>query len=1386
MSKHSATSTTWEEAEASAPMARQFLQIKRQFPDAIVFFRLGDFYETFNEDAQVAAQVLNITLTSRKMAGEDRWPMAGVPHHAVNTYLTRMVRAGYKCAIVEQMEEPNGKLVERAVTRVLTPGTLVEPNMLDARRNNYLAALVLEGEAAGLAYCDVTTGEFAATQLHGKDLLTQLRYEMERLQPAEVLVADRSPTRRPVRVQRHGAPQTDPLLAELAYPFSPYPAWRFDLDTGRQALLDHFKVGSLDGFGLGESPLAIRAAGAILAYVYETHLGAIDQLINLTAYTTSRYMALDPATRRNLEITQGTRSGNASGSLLGVLDQTATPMGSRLLRAWLSQPLLEPDAINARLDAVAAFYDNNLSRGAIAERLKGLNDLERLTNRVIQRIATPRDLLAICKTLEAVPGLLEALGAGGESASRAEEELTTDSSTVAATSPSSETAEEIWESLGHRDATPAADAPQPRREHHREHRRRAVIREVAPSMDLTQFLPVPLAPCVQVVSLIRSAIVPEPPAALGTPGIIAPGFSAELDGIIHASRDAKDWVASLEARERERSGIKSLKVGFNKVFGYYLEVTKANADAVPADYIRKQTLVNAERYITPELKEYETLILNAEERVVELETRLFRDICAQIADEAQNLLGTARAIAYLDVVTSLAEVARRHTYVRPVISTDGCLDIRNGRHPVVERSLEGEFVANDLRLEEGEIVILTGPNMAGKCVRGDTLVFTNRGLLPIIALMPPDAQEGEFTGVSCLTQGRQGRQDVTHFYVGGRQATVRIKTRFGYQIEGTPKHRIWVRHPDGTEGWKALGDVLEGDVAAIQRRIDLWGHDIAIDSSQARALKRVKQYPLPETLDPDLAYLMGLLIGDGTLTYDDSFLLSTADAFIADEFTRIMQRLFSYTPGRKANGKDFFVTSHQIRKFLADLDMGYNQAQDKHVPVSILRAPKPLVVAFLQGLFDTDGYADNRYGNAHLATASKRLAHEVQLLLLNLGIIASLRVKQTPARPSYEVSITGLDAIMFHQLVGFRLLRKKERAGLASSLRMPNVGGIPYLADTLKEVQARIVSTPNKPVALKRVKSINSIFYTYIPTGRNLTHGKLDELVAYCRQNDVPCPELDTLQTTRYFYDPVTSTEAGEAEVYDLSVAEEHAYVANGLISHNSTYLRQIALVVLMAQIGSFVPAESATLSVVDRIFTRIGAHDEIAQGQSTFMVEMVETANILRHATPRSLVVLDEVGRGTSTYDGLSIAWAVVEYLHNNPDLRAKTLFATHYHELTELAERLPRVRNYNVAVAEDGDGVVFLHKIVPGGADRSYGIHVAQLAGLPRAVIHRASEILADLEQEARAPGAPRDARPMQLALLMTEHPAVTALKELDVNQLTPLEAINALYQLQKKAKE
>ena len=897
-----------------------------------------------------------------------------------------------------------------------------------------------------------------------------------------------------------------------------------------------------------------------------------------------------------------------------------------------------------------------------------------------------------------------------------------------------------------------------------------------------------LDPCEEVVALISQAIADDPPATLNVGGVIRPGFSAELDGVVAAARDAKRWVANLERSERERTGIKSLKVGYNKVFGYYIEVTKANLDLVPPEYIRKQTLVNAERFITPELKEYEALILNAQERILDIEARIFREVCDRVAAASGRLLATARALARLDVYAALAEVAIRNRYVRPLLDDGDEIEIVAGRHPVVEIVRREEpFVPNDVHLAQGEIIILTGPNMSGKCVKGDTLIFTDRGLVPIVDLMPNGASVGEFTQVNCQVRGLDGSRRVTHFYKGGRQRTVKLTTRLGYHLEGTPEHRVWVRHPDGSEGWKQLGDIAEGDVVAIERQIDLWGQEIAIDRSAAESLKGVKRYRLPSELNEDLAYMMGLLVGDGTLTYPNCFILSTKDAFIADEYRRIVSDLFGYQVGCKANGKDYFVSSKQIRVFLASLGLGYGRAHEKHVPQSILRAPKRIVIAFLQGLFDADGFVEKRYGNVRLSTASIRLAREVQLLLLNLGIIASLRVRKTSAKPNYRLSINGADAIAFHQRVGFRLPRKRVRKALASELRMPNIGGIPYLIRTLKQVQARIVAAKDKPVALKRNKSINSIFYTYIPSGRNISYDKLDELIIYCHQSGVECPELEALQTKRYFYDYVTAIEPSEAEVYDLSVTGDHAYVANGFVSHNSTYLRQVALIVLMAQIGSFVPAERAKIGLVDRIFTRIGAQDEIWAGQSTFLVEMAETANMLRNATSRSLLIFDEIGRGTSTYDGISIAWAVVEYIHNHPRLRAKTLFATHYHELTELAEVLPRVRNYNVAVAEEGDRVIFLHKIVPGSADKSYGIHVARLAGLPRTVIHRAEEILKELERGSyRAPARPRRvAEVRQLPLFPEASPIVEELKKLDVESMTPLEALNKLYELQQKVK-
>jgi DNA mismatch repair protein MutS len=694
--------------------------------------------------------------------------------------------------------------------------------------------------------------------------------ELERLQLAELLVVESQQAQ----------------LSASAH-ITPYREWHFDLENARRALQEQFSVASLDGFGCQGKPLAIRAAGAIVAYLSETQKAALEQLAALTTYSSAEYMTLDPATRRNLELTQTIRDGKTHGSLLGVLDSTATAMGGRLLRRWLSQPLLDLDRLNARLDCVQTFADSTSLRTKVRDRLKGLSDLERLIGRVIQRIAVPRDLVGIRRALESIPDLLDMLNA---------------------------------------DQT--ADSP-------------------------LQALIEILDPCAETTQLIADAIVDDAPATLASGDTIRPGFSAEMDALLVAVSDAKEWIANLEKQARQETGIKNLKVGYNKVFGYYIEVTRANLDAVPETYVRKQTLVNAERYITPELKEYEALILNAEERKQEIETRLFHQVCQRVVATAEKVLSTAQALAQLDVVTALAQVAVNHRYVRPTLTDSGELCIVGGRHPVVELTMRDEpFVPNDVQLSDDEqLLIITGPNMSGK-----------------------------------------------------------------------------------------------------------------------------------------------------------------------------------------------------------------------------------------------------------------------------------------------------------------------------------------------------------------------------------------------------------------------------------------------------STFIRQVALLVLMAQIGSFVPADEATVGLVDRIFTRIGAQDEISAGQSTFMVEMVEAAYILNHATGRSLIVLDEIGRGTSTYDGISIAWAIVEYIHNHPRLGAKTLFATHYHELTDLERILPHVSNYNVSVAEDGDKVVFLHHIVPGKADKSYGIHVAQLAGMPKPVVHRAEEILSQLERDAaRSPGKPQgQTEILQLPLFGTTNPAVDALKSLDVNALTPIEALTRLYELQQMALE
>ncbi len=846
------------------PIRRQYLNIKKEYPNAIVFFRLGDFYETFDNDAEITSRELDIVLTSRNVAKGIRIPMAGIPYHAVDNYLSRLINKGYHVAIAEQLSEPDGHgIVDRGVVRVVTPGTVIEPNLLKKDQNNYLTCAIIHENKVGIAYVDITTGEFKATELTSSEPLNELRSELLRLNPAEILL-----------------PEFLKIPNELPGHITQYPNWHFEPLRCEEKLKNQFKVSTLDAFGIKGLSLALQASGAIIDYLSDTQPSALKILNNISNYSTSTFMTLDAATRRNLELTETLRKNEVKGSLLHILDFAVTAMGKRLLRQWVSQPLLDISEINLRQESVGYLKNNGLIRAELFVQLKKINDLERLTSRVISGHAIPRDLVAIRSTLQNLPNLLQILSK-------------IDSSSL------------------------------------------------KKNIDK-------IHACSEELHLLEFSIAEDPPATLNTTGIIRDGYSSELDQIIEASQHARDWINHLENIERERTGIKTLKVGYNKVFGYYIEITRANSSSAPAEYIRKQTLVNAERFITPELKEYETLVLNAEDRIKDIEQRLFKQICEQLITSSKRLLATSAGIAEIDVLSSFAEAASVGNYCQPELQDSQILNIVDGRHPVVEKSLEGKrFVSNDSVFEEGELIrIITGPNMSGK-----------------------------------------------------------------------------------------------------------------------------------------------------------------------------------------------------------------------------------------------------------------------------------------------------------------------------------------------------------------------------------------------------------------------------------------------------STFLRQVALIVLMAQIGSFVPASEATIGITDRIFTRIGAQDEIHAGQSTFMVEMIETANILNHATPKSLLILDEIGRGTSTYDGVSIAWAVIEHIHNHPGIRARTLFATHYHELTQLSDLLPGVRNYNVAVSEADNNVVFLHKIIPGGADRSYGIHVGQLAGLPRPVIQRSAEILRQLEISSGKAITIQPDLPQQLTLFPENNPMINALKELDINSLSPIEALNKLYEWKKK---
>ena len=880
-----------QDSRSLSPMMVHYCQTKCAYKDSILFYRLGDFYEMFFEDAKTVSRELELTLTGKDCGLSERAPMCGIPYHAAETYINRLIDKGYKVAICEQVEDPKTAkgIVKREVTRVVTPGTNLNMQELDEGKNNYLMAIVCVGDHFGVSTADITTGDCYVTEI---DEERKLWDEINKFLPAEIICNDAFLV---------SGVDVDDLRNRLHISVFALESWYFGDDLCKQTLLEHFKISSLEGLGLADYDSGVIAAGSLFRYLLDTQKNTMEHMNKIIPYTTDRYMVIDSSSRRNLELVETLREKQKRGSLLWVLDKTKTAMGARMLRSFVEQPLIDADAINERLDAVTELNMQAMLREEIREYLNPVYDLERLVSRISYRSANPRDLLAFKMSLEMIPHIKNLL--------------------ANFTSP--------------------------------------LLVRINEQMDGLEDL----------YTLLEASITEDPPLAVKEGGIIREGYNEQVDTYRNSKTQGKSWLAQLEAEEKEKTGIRNLKIKYNKVFGYYLEVTNSFKDLVPEYYTRNQTLTNAERYITPKLKELEDMILGAEDKLFALEYDLFCQVREELAAQIPRIQETAKAIAQLDVYASLSVVAQRNNYVRPTVNTKGVIDIKNGRHPVVEKMINNDmFIANDTYLDNGSkrVSVITGPNMAGK-----------------------------------------------------------------------------------------------------------------------------------------------------------------------------------------------------------------------------------------------------------------------------------------------------------------------------------------------------------------------------------------------------------------------------------------------------STYMRQTALIVLMAQIGSFVPAEKAKIGVVDRIFTRVGASDDLASGQSTFMVEMTEVANILRNATAKSLLILDEIGRGTSTFDGLSIAWAVIEHISNTKLLGAKTLFATHYHELTELEGKIPGVNNYCIAVKERGDDIVFLRKIVKGGADKSYGIQVAKLAGVPDSVLDRAKELVdelvhtditstfKDLAENSRKtkPKAVHydevDLEQISLFDTVQDQDIIEELKNLDITMLTPMDAMNTLYRLQNKLK-
>jgi len=1219
---------TTAEFSDHTPAMQQYLSIKAEYPDMLLFYRMGDFYELFFDDAKRAAQLLDITLTSRgKSHRGQNIPMAGVPFHALESYLAKLVRQGESAVICEQIGDPatSKGLVERQVTRIITPGTLTDEALLEERQDNLLVAVHAEAQRIGIASLDLSSGRFNVLEVATRALLDS---ELERLRPAELLLSE------------------DSILTLSYKPLRKQPAWYFDVSSARRLLTQQFGTQDLAGFGCEHLTVALGAAGCLLQYACDTQKVQLPHIQALHWERREDSIFMDVSTRRNLELDSRLR-GQRQHTLIELLDQCATPMGSRLLRRWLHRPLQDRTLIQTRHQCIGCLLEQQ-NIEVIYQTLRGIGDVERILARVALKSARPRDLTQLRIALGILPQIQALL-------------------------------------------TPL---PHP------------YVHQL--SQRIHQFP--------EVHQLLSTALVEAPPLLIRDGGVIAPGFDSELDELRSLSHNADQFLLDLEQRERQRSGIANLKVGYNKVHGYYIEVSRAQADKVPSDYSRRQTLKAVERYMTAELKRFEDQVLSARERALTREKYLYERLLERLTQSLTALQRSSAALAELDVLNNFAERAETLKFYPPELSTQEGLTIIEGRHPVVEAVQETPFMPNDVQLNQHQrMLIITGANMGGKCVSQETLVFTANGIIPIKNLMPTASMAiDSFTELPHALQVKSttGITQAAYFYRGGNQTTLSIQTRRGFNITGTPEHRLWVRFPNGSQGWCTLKELTLKTEVAIDYQLELWGSHTQIDLAWVNKIlkthnRRAKTYSLPQQLNADLAYLIGLITVYGVLSDKFALTLKTTDTVQAQTFQCLCQKLFNCQVHNKPSHPRYTIRSRQIRLFFERLGFDYQKVAAEHVPSSILQAPRHLVIAYLRALFDTNHYKANRHHPVFF-THSLSLAQEIQLLLLNLGIISYILTQEHVTMRQCWLCVEGQAGI-------------DKLNALLSPIQCPHSECIEQL------------SPP--PLALPQ------------------------------RLEGIQDHEIEG----HYLFDRVVNTSEQVTEVFDLSVPEGHAFVANGMLSHNSTYIRQVALIVLLAHIGSFVPAQQAIIGPIDGIFTRIGASDDLAGGRSTFMVEMTETAHILHNASRNSLVLMDEIGRGTSTFDGLSLAWACADYLAQH--IGAYTLFATHYFELTRLPERCPLIANVHFDAVEQQDKLIFLHTVKPGPANQSYGLQVALLAGVPKIVIQQARQRLSQLEttspQQTASPPPPL-------------HPVIAQLEQITPEDLTPRQALDLIYQL------